>query len=126
MAARWTHGGGGDYSLLSPSQGQAGGHVMDLDFSPQDTAFRAEARAFIAENYPQTLRDKQRDEEALTKEDYFSWHRILARKGWSVPSWPKEWGGPGWTPTQKYIWSEEQARADTIAILPFGASMLAK
>ena len=98
---------------------------MDLDFSPRDAAFRAEARTFIAENYPQTLRDKQRDEEALTKEDYLSWHRILARKGWSAPSWPKEWGGTGWTPTQKYIWSEEQARADTIAVLPFGVNMLA-
>jgi alkylation response protein AidB-like acyl-CoA dehydrogenase len=36
-----------------------------------------------------------------------------------------ELGGTGWTPTQKYIWSEEQARADTIGILPFGVSMLA-
>jgi alkylation response protein AidB-like acyl-CoA dehydrogenase len=98
---------------------------MDLDFSPQDAAFRAEARAFIVENYPQALRDRQRDEEALSREDYLSWHRILARKGWSAPSWPEEWGGPGWTPTQKYIWSEEQARADTIGILPFGVNMLA-
>ncbi len=98
---------------------------MDLDFSPEDAAFRAEARAFIAENYPQALRDRSRDEEALSKEDYLSWHRILAKKGWSAPSWPKEWGGTGWTPTQKYIWSEEQARADTIGILPFGVNMLA-
>jgi alkylation response protein AidB-like acyl-CoA dehydrogenase len=98
---------------------------MDLDFSPQDVAFRAEVRAFLAEAYPQALRDRQRDEEALSKEDYLSWHRILAKKGWSAVSWPKEWGGTGWTPTQKYIWSEEQARADTIAILPFGVNMLA-
>ena len=97
---------------------------MDLDFAPQDAAFRAEARAFIAENYPPALRDKQREEEALSKEDFFSWHRILARKGWSAPSWPKEWGGTGWSPTEKYIWSEEQARADTISILPFGVNML--
>jgi alkylation response protein AidB-like acyl-CoA dehydrogenase len=98
---------------------------MDLDFSPEDAAFRAEARTFIAEAYPQALRDRQRDEEALSKEDYLSWHQILARKGWSAPSWPKQWGGTGWTPTQKYIWSEEQARADTIGILPFGVNMLA-
>jgi alkylation response protein AidB-like acyl-CoA dehydrogenase len=97
---------------------------MDLDFSPQDAAFREEARSFIAENYPQALRERQRNEEALGKQDYLSWHRILARKGWSAPSWPAAWGGTGWTPTQKYIWSEEQARADTIGILPFGVSML--
>jgi alkylation response protein AidB-like acyl-CoA dehydrogenase len=98
---------------------------MDLEFSPQDEAFRAEARAFIAENYPKALRDKQKSEDSLSKEDYFSWHRILARKGWATPSWPVEWGGTGWTPTQKYIWSEEQALADTIPILPFGVAMLA-
>jgi alkylation response protein AidB-like acyl-CoA dehydrogenase len=98
---------------------------MDLDFSPEDVAFRAEARAFIAQNYPKALREKQDRGETLTKEDYLSWHRVLAAKGWSCPSWPTQWGGTGWTPTQKYIWSEEQARADTIAVLPFGVNMLA-
>ncbi|HEV7157377.1 MAG TPA: acyl-CoA dehydrogenase family protein [Caulobacteraceae bacterium] len=98
---------------------------MDLDLSPADVAFREEARRFIAENYPPALRERQRSEEQLSKEDYFSWHRVLAKKGWSAPSWPVEWGGTGWTPTQKYIWSEEQARADTLTILPFGVSMLA-
>ncbi|HEY2482475.1 MAG TPA: acyl-CoA dehydrogenase family protein [Caulobacteraceae bacterium] len=98
---------------------------MDLDFSSEDLAFREEARAFIAESYPPALREKQKSEDALSKEDYFSWHRILAKKGWATPSWPKEWGGTGWSPTQKYIWSEEQARADAIPILPFGVAMLA-
>ncbi|HEX7757863.1 MAG TPA: acyl-CoA dehydrogenase family protein [Caulobacteraceae bacterium] len=98
---------------------------MDLDFSPEDNAFRAEVRAFLAESYPAELREHQRHENALTREDYLSWHRILAKKGWSAISWPKEWGGTDWTPTQKYIWSEEQAKADTIGILPFGVSMLA-
>jgi len=98
---------------------------MNLDFSPEDNAFRLEVRTFIAENYPRALREKQERDETLSKEDYLSWHRILAQKGWAVPSWPVELGGTGWTPTQKYIWSEEQARADTIGILPFGVSMLA-
>ncbi|HEY7851400.1 MAG TPA: acyl-CoA dehydrogenase family protein, partial [Caulobacteraceae bacterium] len=98
---------------------------MDLDFSAEDLAFRDEARAFIAANYPKALKDRRLGEDALTKEDYFSWHRVLAAKGWSTPSWPVEWGGTGWTPTQKYIWSEEQARADSIPILPFGVAMLA-
>ena len=98
---------------------------MNLDFSPEDNAFRQEVRTFIAENYPKALREKQERDEPLSKEDHLSWHRILAKKGWAVPSWPVELGGTGWTPTQKYIWSEEQARADTIGILPFGVSMLA-
>ncbi len=98
---------------------------MNLDFSLEDNAFRDEVRAFLAENYPKALRERQASEDALSKEDYFSWHRILAKKGWAVPAWPVEWGGTGWTPTQKYIWSEEQARADTLPILPFGVAMLA-
>ena len=32
---------------------------MNLDFSPEDNAFRDEARAFIADNYPKALREKQ-------------------------------------------------------------------
>jgi alkylation response protein AidB-like acyl-CoA dehydrogenase len=97
---------------------------MDLEFSPEDIAFRAEARAFIAENYPAHLRAKQDEGEELAKEDFLSWHRILAKKGWVAPAWPKEYGGPGWTTTQRFIWSEELARADTVAILPFGINMV--
>jgi alkylation response protein AidB-like acyl-CoA dehydrogenase len=97
---------------------------MNLDFSPEDLAFRDEVRAFIAQNYPAGLHEKQTSEDALTKEDYLSWHKVLAKKGWVAPGWPVELGGTGWTPTQKYIWSEEQARADTIPILPFGINMV--
>src|SRR5271163_925588 len=97
---------------------------MNLDFSAEDLAFREEVRSFIAENYPEALRAKRQSEDAFDKEDYLSWHRILAKKGWIAPGWPKEYGGTGWTPTQKYIWSEEQARADTIPILPFGINMV--
>jgi hypothetical protein len=111
--------------INEPASAQKRQNAMDLDFSPEDVAFRDEVRAFIAEAYPKALRGKQQDSEGLSKDDYFSWHRILAKKGWSAPSWPKEWGGTGWTPTQKYIWSEEQAKADTIPVLPFGVAMLA-
>jgi alkylation response protein AidB-like acyl-CoA dehydrogenase len=98
---------------------------MNLDFSPEDVAFREEVRTFIAEHYPKDLRAKQDSGEPLSKDDYLAWHKVLAKKGWVAPSWPVEHGGTGWTPTQKYIWSEEQARADTLAVLPFGVNMLA-
>ncbi|MFD1611884.1 acyl-CoA dehydrogenase family protein [Sphingomonas tabacisoli] len=97
---------------------------MDLEFSPEDIAFREEARRFIAENYPKALRGKQEEGEELSKEDFLSWHRALAKQGWIAPAWPKEYGGPGWTTTQRFIWSEELARADTIPILPFGINMV--
>ncbi|MCS6986560.1 MAG: acyl-CoA dehydrogenase family protein [Sphingomonadaceae bacterium] len=97
---------------------------MDLSFSPEELAFRDEVRTFIAENYPPELRGKQDMGEELAKEDYLKWHRILYAKGWVAPSWPKEYGGPGWTATQRYIFSEELARADTVMILPFGINMV--
>ena len=98
---------------------------MNLDFSPEENAFREEVRAFIAESYPAELRKAQDEDRPLTKDEYLSWHKILAKKGWVAPSWPKELGGTGWTPTQKYIWSEELARADALPVLPFGVAMLA-
>ncbi len=97
---------------------------MDLEFSPEDIAFREEARRFIEENYPAALRGKQDEGEELAKEDFLSWHRVLAAKGWVAPAWPMEYGGPGWTTTQRFIWSEELARADTLPILPFGINMV--
>jgi alkylation response protein AidB-like acyl-CoA dehydrogenase len=98
---------------------------MDLDFSPEDLAFREEVRAFIDQNYPAHLRGKQINEDSFQKEDYIAWHKVLAKKGWIAPSWPKEFGGTEWTATQKYIWSEALARADTLPILPFGVAMVA-
>jgi alkylation response protein AidB-like acyl-CoA dehydrogenase len=98
---------------------------MNLDFSPEENAFRAEVRAFIKDNYPADLRAAQDAGGPLTKDQYLSWHKVLAKKGWVAPSWPKEFGGTDWTPTQKYIWSEESARAETLPPLPFGVSMLA-
>ena len=97
---------------------------MHLDFSPEDLAFQREVRAFISENYPASLRGKQDEGDELSKEDFLSWHRVLAKKGWVAPAWPVEYGGTGWTATQKYIWSEETASADCVRLMPFGLSMV--
>jgi alkylation response protein AidB-like acyl-CoA dehydrogenase len=97
---------------------------MDMEFTAEDLAFRDEVRAFIAEHYPQELRGKQDEGEELGKEEFLSWHRVLHKKGWVAPAWPVEYGGTGWTATQRYIWSEETARADCVRLMPFGLSMV--
>ncbi|WP_309751044.1 acyl-CoA dehydrogenase family protein [Novosphingobium sp.] len=97
---------------------------MDLEFSAEDLAFRDEVRTFIAESYPAALRGKQDEGEELAKDDFLAWHMVLAKKGWIAPAWPVEYGGTGWTSTQRYIWSEETARADCIRLLPFGLTMV--
>jgi alkylation response protein AidB-like acyl-CoA dehydrogenase len=97
---------------------------MDMEFNAQEAAFRDEVRAFINENYPPHLRALHDEGEELAKDDFLSWHRILAKKGWIAPAWPAEYGGTGWTATQRYIWSEETARADCVRLMPFGLSMV--
>ena len=98
---------------------------MNLDFSAEDLAFRDEVRSFVAAHYPAALRETSEAGRDLTKEDYLSWHRILAHKGWVAPAWPKEYGGPGWSPIQRFIFSEELALAGTVQIMPFGINMVA-
>lgn len=51
--------------------------------------------------------------------------KILAKKGWVAPGWPEEFGGPGWTPVQKYIFDEECGRVDSLRTVAFGLVMLA-
>jgi alkylation response protein AidB-like acyl-CoA dehydrogenase len=97
---------------------------MDLNFSAADAAFRDEVRAFLREAYPQYLHDKIDEGEEMAKEDFLAWHKVLHTKGWIAPAWPVEYGGTGWTATQRYIWSEETARADTVRLMPFGLSMV--
>jgi alkylation response protein AidB-like acyl-CoA dehydrogenase len=95
---------------------------MDLTFSPQEEAFRAEVRGFIAENMAAIAKTSRREFE--TREDFLAWHKILYKRGWVAPHWPVQYGGTGWSVTQRYIFNEENARAETPALLPFGLSMV--
>src|SRR3546814_315096 len=81
-------------------------------------------RAFIRDNLPTVLADKSRRNIHLDKEDFVTWHRILHRQGWGAPNWPREYGGPGWRPVERYIFDEETANADAPALVPFGISMV--
>ena len=98
---------------------------MDLQFTADEIAFRDEVRKFIAENYPEQLKGRRRGDAELAKEDYLAWHKVLAKQGWVAPSWPVEYGGTDWTPTQKYIYNNEMARAECLQLMPFGLSMVA-
>ena len=99
---------------------------MDLSFSKEDLAFREEVRAFIAEAYDEDLRTKnaQSKNGYLDKEGMLKWQRALYRKGWAAPNWPVEFGGPGWTPTQKYIFELEMSAAGTPTMSPMGLKMV--
>jgi alkylation response protein AidB-like acyl-CoA dehydrogenase len=98
---------------------------MDLNYSPTETAFRDEVRAWIGANLPNELRDKVLSYRELSKDDLLRWHKILAKKGWIAPHWPKEWGGTDWTVVQRYIFEEECGAAGCPLVVPFGVRMCA-
>ena len=99
---------------------------MDLNYSKEELAFRDEVRTWLEANLPADLRLKGEDGESYTKEELLRWHKILAKKGWVAPAWPKEWGGPDWDVTQRYIFEEECGQAGTPPIVPFGVTMCAQ
>jgi alkylation response protein AidB-like acyl-CoA dehydrogenase len=91
---------------------------MDIELSADDLKFRDEVRSFFNENAYKP------------GEDYAQWRLDWFRKarekgGWDVPKWPKEFGGPGWSPSQHYIWEQETARATLPWDMPFGVGMVA-
>jgi alkylation response protein AidB-like acyl-CoA dehydrogenase len=98
---------------------------LDLDYSPEERAFRDEVRSWLRANLPAELHDKVVDYRELTKDDLQRWHRILAGKGWIAPSWPVEWGGTGWNAVQRYIFEEECGYAGAPPLVPFGLMMCA-
>lgn len=97
---------------------------MDLNFTKEEIAFRDEVRDFFKKNVPAETRRKLIEGRKLDKADVVNWQRILNKKGWAVSNWPKEYGGTGWTPVQKYIFLEELQRAPAPDPLPFGVSMV--
>jgi alkylation response protein AidB-like acyl-CoA dehydrogenase len=96
---------------------------MDLNYSAEELAFRDEIRSWLEKNLPAELHAKVASYEHLSREDLLSWHRILAKKGWVAPSWPKEWGGTGWNVVQRYIFEEELGYAGSPPLIPFGLTM---
>jgi pimeloyl-CoA dehydrogenase large subunit len=97
---------------------------MDLNFTKEELAFRDEVRTFFKENVPPAIREKLIEGRHTSKEDLVNWQRILNKKGWAVPHWPKEYGGTGWTPVQQYIFLEELQSAPAPSPLPFGVNMV--
>jgi len=97
---------------------------MDLNFTPEEEAFRAEARAFIEQALPDWLAEKVRTGKRLSKQDYLTWHDALNARGWLAWHWPVEYGGTGWTPVEKHIFEEECIAACAPRVIPFGLNML--
>jgi alkylation response protein AidB-like acyl-CoA dehydrogenase len=72
---------------------------MDFGNTPQDEAFRAEARSWLAAH-------------ATPRVDRRDWERTLGKAGWIGLGWPKPgYGNRTATLTQQVAWAEEYARS---------------
>jgi alkylation response protein AidB-like acyl-CoA dehydrogenase len=98
---------------------------MDLNFTPEESAFRQQVRSFMQEKLPADIRRKVLGGLIVERDDYVRWQRILHAQGWGAPSWPQQFGGPGWNATQQYIFEEESAAAGAPRAIPFGLKMVA-
>ena len=97
---------------------------MDLTFTEEESAFRAEARRFFRSEVPESIRRKVTEGIDLTKEDIVTSHRILNARGWATPNWPVEWGGQNWSPVQLYLYQDEMQQAGVPGPLAFNVSMV--
>lgn len=81
---------------------------MEFRDAPANAGFREQVRAFLAEHLPKDMAWRGQQGYLPDAADSQRWTRILHEtRGWSVPRWPREFGGPGWTVAQRYIFEEE-------------------
>ncbi len=92
---------------------------MDLHDSPEDAAFRAEARHWLEANLTGEFAEVRGLGRAGLQHEgrglRSAWERKLGEDGWTCVGWPLEYGGRGAPVSQQVIWNEEYVRADAPA-----------
>ncbi|MCJ8322967.1 MAG: acyl-CoA dehydrogenase family protein [Rhizobiales bacterium] len=95
--------------------------------------FRAEVSHWLNENCPKTMRTPMPDDEicwggrefAFVSDDQRLWLNRMAARGWTVPAWPKKYGGGGLNGAQQKILAEQmQAINARSPLQSFGIGML--
>ena len=87
---------------------------MDLRDTPEQAAFRAEVRSWLAANLPDGWRDGVREPDEMGERVAFlqRWQRKLYDGGWAGLDWPAEFGGRGIGIFEEIIFHEEYVRAE--------------
>ncbi|SEP03449.1 Acyl-CoA dehydrogenase [Salinihabitans flavidus] len=97
---------------------------MRYAFSRSDTTFRDDVRGFLTTNLPEDIARKTEAGQRLDKADFQRWEKILATRNWLTVGWPAEQGGPGFTPTQRYLFEQEYSALPTPRLKQFGIGMV--
>jgi alkylation response protein AidB-like acyl-CoA dehydrogenase len=92
--------------------------VISLELSAGERAFQQQVCAFFEREYPAAILQKVRSGQRLTREDHLASQRALHSRGWFATGWPREHGGPGWTPLQRYLFEAELERIGAPALIP--------
>ncbi|MEY3704606.1 MAG: hypothetical protein RLZZ561_2226 [Pseudomonadota bacterium] len=90
-------------------------------------AFRDEVRAWLSDHLTDDLREAAVKSTSVfvEKPHTLKWQAILHKKGWVAPTWPKEFGGTGWSEAERHIFASECARAGAPSLSPMGLRMVA-
>ncbi|WP_342657407.1 acyl-CoA dehydrogenase family protein [Sphingomonas sp. NY01] len=96
--------------------------------------FRAETRAWLEENCPPEMREPVRSDTDIcwggrrfqpSSPAQKDWLDRMATRGWTVPDWPRAYGGGGLSPAEAKILREEmRALGARSPLYSFGISML--
>ena len=85
---------------------------MDFNDTPEEAAFRAEARAFLEKHLqPKGSAPVSRDRVNMLQKAK-DWQKTKAENKFAQITWPKEWGGRGGTAMQSVIWGQEESKFD--------------
>ncbi len=96
-------------------------------------AFRRSTRTWLEGNYPESLRDRSKPQDAVwggrratyANLDAKLWLDRMAEKGWTAPTWPREYGGGGLSDPEARVLAEELASLKCrLPLSSFGLSML--
>ncbi|MBS0366925.1 MAG: acyl-CoA dehydrogenase family protein [Proteobacteria bacterium] len=83
---------------------------LDLTFTPQQQALRAEVRAWMTAHVPRTPLATLEGEAGFAQ--HRQWERTLASGNWGMITWPREYGGRGANLIEWLIFEEEYYRAN--------------
>ncbi len=99
---------------------------MDLSLNAEDQQFQQDVRAFLEEYLTDEIRDGTACGTTIRTEPRIAraWGEIIAKKGWVVYNWTKEFGGPGWDVVKRYIYELECAKAGTPSMNTMGMRMV--
>src|SRR3546814_7184807 len=81
-----------------------------MDLAPEELEFRREVLSFLEEHLSADVRRASRLSTGVFVDPPWSkeWHQALFRKGWITHAWPREYGGCGWSPMQRYIYERSE------------------